>query len=168
MILNPNPVRHSFVGTDVKVLVPWLWTVDGNAKEAPPNSWEPWIPFSIFNQMILYTNLHRAAIWREMVRPTAFRVEVNSKAIASVSHDCIILRGKALTLLRTYLRSCSPDAASDEAMATVACIFFNEVSSSIQVKFATRADLAFSESGAGGLSRVRETYCHILKCFARC
>jgi hypothetical protein len=77
--------------------------------------------------MILYTNLHLAAMWREMVRPTALRVEVNSKAIADVSPECIILRGKALTLLRNHLRSSSQDAASDEAIATVACFFLNEV-----------------------------------------
>jgi hypothetical protein len=127
-----HPAQHSYVGIDTKVLVPWLWTVDGNAIETPPpGCWESWIPFSIFNPMILYTNLHRAAVWREMVRPTAFRVEVNSKAIADVSPECIIWRGKSLTLLRNHLRSSSPDAASDEAIATVCCIFFNEVCSSI-------------------------------------
>jgi hypothetical protein len=139
------------MGIDTKVLVPWLWTVDGNAVEAPPGCWESWIPFSIFSPMILYTNLHRAAIWREMVRPTAFRVEVNSKAISDDSPECLLLRGKALTLLRNHLRSPSPDAASDEAIATIACIFYNEVCSSIQFKNVTRADSAFTGKWSWGI-----------------
>jgi hypothetical protein len=83
------------------------------------------------------------------VRPTAFRVEVNSKAIADVSPECIVLRGQALTLLRNHISSPSPDASSDEAICTVACIFFNEVCYSIQLKLVPRADLLSLESGVG-------------------
>jgi len=146
----------------MKVLVPWLWTVDGNATEAPPGYCESWIPFSIFSPMILYTNLHRAAIWREMVRPTVSRVEVNSKAIANVSPECIVLRGQALTLLRNHLRSSSPDAASDEAIATVCCIFYNEVCSPIQVELVTCTDISFSEKWSWGIEHgTRDILPHI-------
>ena len=40
----------------MRVLIPWLWTVDGNALGAPPDCWQSWIPFNIFSPTILYTN----------------------------------------------------------------------------------------------------------------
>lgn len=96
------------------------------------------------------------------MRPTAFRVEVNSKAIANISPECIVLRGKALSLLRIHLSSSSPDASSDEVISTIACIFFNEVCKSTQIKFVPSTDLVYLGQWSWGIEHgTRDILPHI-------
>jgi hypothetical protein len=143
------------IESDNTTLNPWLWSLDGNPNDKPPDNFmKIWISFCNFSPSIIHSNLFRAAIYKEMVTSTAFGNKPMPQSIRSISADCIALRGKSLTYLNSQLRSSGSHAVDDQAIAAVGSFFFNEVRYSVCKLLLMLTTYKWSWSRDGGLDSV--------------